>query len=131
MEFKTKFHLNDEVYIITKHMTYKMEICETCNNTGYVQIKDKTFKCPDCGGYTRRIQDSMKWELFEIPSGKIGKIIIESYANQYCKKDYHKQLTIKYMLDSTGVGSGTLWEEDNLCTSYEEAIKECKERNEL
>lgn len=132
MEFKTKFNHRDKVYMITKYMTFKIEECETCNGLGKIAIKEKTFTCPNCNGYSRKIPDKFEWQINEKKCGEIGKIIVESYDKRYCKKyeDYdYKELAVKYMINSTGIGSGTLWDEEDLFLTEEEALEECEKRN--
>ena len=132
MEFNTKYNHGDTVWVITKHMTYKMEDCPTCNNLGRVEINGKKFSCPNCGGYSKQVADEERWELYTyVQCGKIGRITIESYDKKYCKKNDHLPLKVTYMLDTTGVGSGTLWDEKDLFISEEDALLECDKRNKL
>lgn len=53
----------------------------------------------------------------------IGKIEIEEYAPKY-KERYKSE--VKYMLEETGVGSGTLWREDRLFATYDDAKEFCE-----
>ena len=132
MKFSTKYNHGDTVWMITKHMTYKMEDCPTCHNLGRVEINGKFFTCPNCNGYTKKVADEEKWELYTyVQCGKIGKITIESYRKEHSNKTNHPSLNITYMLDSTGIGSGTLWDEKDLFPSEEEALLECDKRNKL
>ena len=82
----------------------------------------KTRRCPDCGGNGgHREWECDKWHVCNKSCGRIGKIIVEIYDG---KEEY------KYMLDSTGVGSGTLWSEDVLFLNEIDAQIECNKRNE-
>lgn len=127
MEIKTKFNLNDTVYPIVRHGYNGVKKCETCSGLGTVKINntEKEITCPDCygrGGHEEWIPE--RWVLSS-DVGKIGKIDIELYAKKYTSyKDEYR-----YMLSSTGVGSGTCWKEEDLFLSSEEAIKECELRN--
>jgi len=55
-------------------------------------------------------------------TGIIGKISIVSYATE-------NNYRVKYMLDSTGIGSGTVHNECDIFGSEEEALVECSKRN--
>lgn len=64
-------------------------------------------------------------------SGKsiVGKIDVERYSSKHreyasCKDEN------KYMLESTGVGSGSVWREKDLFASEKEALEECVLRNQ-
>ena len=129
MEIKTKFNLDDTVYPIVRHGYDGVKMCETCNGTGIVKInnKDKEITCPDCygrGGHKQWVLE--RWVLSD-DIGKIGKVEVALYSKKYPDhKDEHR-----YMLSSTGVGSGTLWYESDLFISSDEAIKECELRNSV
>ena len=130
MEFKTKYNHGDTVYMITRHMTYKIESCPTCNNLGKVEINGESFTCPNCRGYSKQIADKEKWELYTYQEcGIIGRITAESYDKKYCVNDKEKKLKFTYMVDVTGIGTGSIWDENNLFLTREEAITECERRN--
>jgi len=131
MEFNTKYNHGDRVWIIVKNMTYKNVVCETCNNVGRVEINGKKFSCPSCYGNIKRIQDEEKWEVYDYQqTGIVGKINIESYSPEYIDRE-NFSLKVMYMLDSTGVGSGTMWKECDLFINQEDALLECDRRNKL
>jgi len=126
MKFESKFNHGDFVYTICYKDKYK-EIpngCKTCNGSGKVEISGDIFKCPRCKGYIEREKDSIEWYVSN--SGKIGKIEITSYLNG---NSYNKS-GVNYMIDSTGIGSGTVYNEKNIFTSRKEAEKECIKRTE-
>ena len=126
MIFDTKFNLGDTVYIITKNTTYKKKVCNTCDGMKYVVIKGKKFICPDCNGYERTEEDGSEWSV--TVSGEIGQIAVEVRSKKY-RNNNKKKSTTEYMIDSTGVGSGTVHYECDLFGSLEEATKECERRN--
>lgn len=128
MEIKTKYSLNDFVYPIFKGGYEKYEKCELCNGNGEVLIAntERETACPDCygqGGMNKWQEE--KWRVSLDSASKIGKVSVELYANRYKS---HKD-EIRYMLQSTGVGSGTLWSEENLFATEIEAQGECDRRN--
>lgn len=121
----TKFSLNDFVYVITRGGYDAFIPCETCNGAGKVELVNngKQISCPDCygrKGNKKWIQDKWICETF----GKIGKIETQFYADEY-----ERENEIRYMLDSTGVGSGTCWKEEHLFLSFEDAKAECERLN--
>jgi hypothetical protein len=133
MNIETKYNFGDFVVPIwVRREKIKVPTnCPACNDKGKVVLNDKEYTCPECRGYTYHTEDGdIEWYVIEDSVGYIGKIDIEFYDNQYIELENRKS-EIVYMLDSTGVGSGTMWREDCLLTSIEEAQKECNRRNEL
>ncbi len=126
MKIETKYSLGDFVYQIS---TYKGNVkvptnCPVCKDEGIVKLNKKDYCCPECRGYTyHTIEGDIKWYV-KNEIGCIGKVGVEIYADKYKNKD-----EIKYMLDITGIGSGTLWEENRLFLTIEEAQAECDKRN--
>ena len=128
MDITTKYDLGDYVYPISKRIK-KVKIptnCPACNDEGSVKINDKTYLCPDCRGYAYHTIDGDTEWCVEYKAGKIGKINIELYSPKYKRESHYK-----YMLNSTGVGSGQLWKEEDLLLSEEETQAECDRRNKL
>lgn len=127
MNINTKFSLGDPAVTITSDYVSRKVKCYTCNHTGRVVINDEEFTCPKCKGNCLRDQFcGHKSIIGEIST--IGKIQVEITDPKFC---YHEKEAYKvtYMLKSTGVGSGTLWNEKDLFSSREEAQKECDMRN--
>ena len=128
MQIKTKYNLGEQVYPIRLGRHSEHIKCKICEGKGEVTINntEKIISCPECygqGGRTVWLND--KWGVCVGSIGYIGKISVEIYDKAYeeGKREY------RYMLDSTGVGGGTLWKEDMLFTTKEEAEKECEIRN--
>lgn len=129
MEIITKFNLNQKVYPICNYQKEVVTTCPTCDGIGEVTIADKEYICPECyGSGTKTFVEPQKWQVINEYIGKIGKVAVELYVERYQKRNYEDQ--IRYMLKSTGVGSGTLWNEDDLFATIEEAQAECERRNE-
>lgn len=129
MNIQTKFSLNDFVYVITQGGYDAFIPCETCGGTGKVELigakEQKKINCPDCYGR----KGSKKWvqtKWIAETCGKIGKIEAQFYADEYKREN-----EIRYMLDSTGVGSGTCWKEERLFLSFEDAQNECERLNSV
>ena len=130
MLIETKYNYRDTVYpISTRFETFKIPTnCPACNDKGKVELNGNNYTCPKCRGYTyREVEGDIEYYV-AFSQGKVGKIDINIYDPKYEGK-YGNKSEIRYMLDSTGIGSGTVWEEDNLFLSREEAQAECDMRN--
>ncbi len=130
MKITTKYDLKDFVYPIKQGGYDEFINCETCEGKGIINVNNtkKTILCPVCWGHRgHKKWKADKWYVCKESYGQIGKVVVEIYDKKYHdgKKEY------KYMLDSTGVGSGTLWYEDRLFASVEDAQAECNRKNLL
>ena len=128
MEITTKFNLGQKVYPIRSFRKELITTCPICDGIGEVTISGKEYTCPECcGSGTRTLVEPQKWQVVDEYISKIGKIAVELYAERYQKRN---EGHTRYMLGATGVGSGTLWNEDDLFATIEEAQAECERRNE-
>lgn len=130
MEIKTKFNHGQRVQAIIQGKEEYTEKCPICEGNGYFIYKNKKIDCSESGcwgnGYIKKqkksawyIPKDINWSNFVIQ--KIGA---ELY-NPNNKKVSENRSWIYYMADS----SGTMWNEDNLFASVEEAQVECDKRN--
>ena len=123
---KPKFKIGQKVYaVISKSDTRQKHIeCEVCNSTGYVKVegREENFICPVCHGRTETEHYGYKY-IITLNKATIGKIDIQEYAPKY--ENRHKS-EIRYMLEETGVGSGTVWNEERLFATEEEANEFCE-----
>ena len=92
-------------------------------------IKDKKFECPDCYGKGGRTEYKTKaWNIVN------DEGILSGYDNVIkIDIDITKEKTeIRYLLGRkySKSYSGTLWDENDLFKTIEEAEIECKKRNE-
>lgn len=121
---KAKFKINQKVYAVSSKSVSKREHveCDVCNSTGRVKIngRDNDYVCPVCRGETKTVYDGFEY-VISYYEASIGKVQIEEYAARY---DYESRVT--YMLKETGVGSGTIWREDRLFATEEEAKEFCE-----
>ena len=125
MNITTKFNLGDYLYTISKGTKTITSTCKTCNGSGHIQVGEDDFSCPKCyGSKVEYVVKLNKWRIYPENCGVIGKVDIERYAEKYDKDD-----RTVYMLDSTGVGSGTLWYEDTCFLTRDEAQVECDRHN--
>lgn len=123
MKIKTNFNIGDYVYPVRRYQKQVYVKCKTCKGDGDVLIHNtsRRISCPDCygkgGGHEYKTEE---WHVIVEDFSKIGKIIVEIINN---KKTH-------YMIESTGIGSGTLWLEDDLFLDSQKAQLECTKRNE-
>lgn len=131
MKYQSKFDLDQRVFIIRcQNVTNEIE-CKICNNTGKVTIGIESFTCPKClGRATHEEYFGVRWYVGDC--GKIGKITVAQILPRYC---YNPKIEsgpkYNYMLDVTGVGSGTIHDESVLFASKDDAKQECIRRNKI
>ena len=125
MKFETKFNIDDDVYPIRQGGHNELINCKTCEGIGNISIKNNEFTCPYChGSKVEREWKPNKWTIDIDSSSKIGKIDVEKY-----REGINHENRIVYMLDNSGVGSGTCWHERDLFYTHNAAQKECDIRN--
>jgi hypothetical protein len=131
---KPKFKVGQEVYYCSYSSVPNTEICKTCRGLGRIEIAnfdDKTISCPKCygrGSVTSYLPT--QWVVAYHPS-RIGRVNTEEYSTEFLEnQEYNYENSISYMLVATGVGSGTLWPEEQLHETKELAEKWCKEKNQ-
>ena len=129
MNIITKYNLGDYIHTVSERRE-KIRIatnCQVCNDSGKItlQDKDKSYTCPECRGNTYHINEGDVEYYVSDRSGEIGNVRAEIYDKKYKREETR----IIYMLDSTGVGSGTLWYEEDLFLTDADAKAECVTRN--
>jgi len=125
MNITTKFNLGQTVYPIISLNAYRFQNCKYCDGIGEIPLKGENISCPKCYGRKGEqvyLDNAKVWIVDTVHYGIIGKIDIELYAEQYLK---NHENTFRYMLSSTGVGSGTLHDESRLFENKELAQMEC------
>lgn len=129
MEIKTKFDLGQRVYIIQKSGQLIKRDCPACNGNGnIVNEKNFVFHCENCqGSGITETWYSTNWQI-AYEKAKIGRVGVELYRETFINRGSEKN-RITYMVDETGVGSGSLWNEDDIFATKEEALEECEKRN--
>lgn len=121
---KPKFEIGQKVFAVTN--TYDSEEvhveCDVCNSTGKVKIngRNEEYDCPICHGEIVEKHHGFKY-IIAYCNATIGKVQTEEYAKRY--RSYQSHIT--YMLQETGVGSGSIWREERLFATEEEAIDFC------
>ena len=127
MNVKTKHNIGDLVYPIRKNGYNKRIGCKTCTGSGRVRINDtkRTMSCPDCYGRGGNMEwQTEEWRVVHKSVSKVGKISFEIYRKEEEREDQKY-----YMLEATGIGSGSNWSEENLFKSSDKAKLECDKRN--
>lgn len=123
MNITTKYNLGDAVYVVLSNCTKRIVKCTACDNTGVIKIKGDDFLCPKCKGAAKHpIYVGPHYYIYT--SGIIGKVEVAVYA-----EGYDNEPATRYMLDSTGVGSGNLWKEEETFPTKEAAQAFCDEKN--
>ena len=121
-----KFKVGQKVYAVSNRSDTKQKHveCDVCNSTGYVKVegREENFVCPVCYGRTETEHYGYKY-VISYYEATIGKVEIQEYAPKY--RHRHKS-EIRYMLEETGVGSGTVWREERLFATEEEANEFCE-----
>jgi RecJ-like exonuclease len=115
MEIKTKFNVNDKLYVIG--VNKKEERCKICNGTGTVLIKKKIFTCPECNGKGREFT-KQHWEIY-MSETYPEKINIEIEEGQKPK--------ISYVFMWSDIPEYI--DEKDCFATKEQAQKECDRRN--
>lgn len=124
MKVETRFSCGDEVWTIYSESTYRKVDCLTCERSGSVKIGDETFICPKCHGQSKH--DKCVGNLWHIGhKSRVGQVTYEHRVGT----GYEDGVTIRYMIVATGVGSGTVYKEENVLASREEAQSVCDARN--
>lgn len=127
MKYETKFSIGDTVFTISSERAYRIVQCTTCQGGRTVKIGAEEFVCPKCDGKAAHPQYvGHKW--FISHSGSVGKVTVEHTDTSRFYPD-DEPLQVKYMIDSTGIGSGSVWEEEHLFPTRESAQAECDRRN--
>ena len=111
MRFETKFGIGDEVVVIVNRQQEIRVDCGGCAGKGGINLADgERYLCPKCRGraYTRTFGDT-QW--YYEARGRVGKVSTSVWV-----EDEELKSRISYMLDTTGSGTGTLWDEAKVWT---------------
>jgi hypothetical protein len=129
MKIETRFDLGQTVWAIRHQGVYRIIACEVCGKTGKITIGTEEFVCPKCNGKSAHPIWSGEKHYVSC-HGIVGQVAPVYVDTRFC--DYAKEpIQHNYMIDSTGVGSGQVWRENELFASREEAQAECDKRNGL
>jgi len=123
MKIETKYSNGDLVWYIGTDACERLMACKTCEDKKEIEIKGEFFRCPSC--VTDRRNNRWAYRSYVRGSSIIGKVIF-SHEYKYHDPDV---IEIQYMLEDTGIGSGTLWYENKLFSTKEEAQAWCDKFN--
>jgi len=140
MKLESKYDIGQKVFHISQCKRKEWVSCDSCAGTGIITLVNNVKrKCPDCYGRCGEYKYfDMQWEVVSqltlaqiticarniIKTGifdNIGKLSDESNTT----------FEIEYMAYESGVGSGSVYQEDNLFSKKEEAQVECDKRNTI
>ncbi len=120
------FDLGQQVFCVRKDGAYRNVKCDACHQTGAIDLGGESFTCPKCEGKSKHRQ-YVGHKYYVAHSGRVGKIEAVVYSDLYDRDDDGSG--VRYMIDTTGVGSGQVWKESELFKTREEADAFCTERN--
>jgi len=125
MKLESKYDLGDKVFWIQKRQTTVHYTCKFCEGEKKVTgANNQKRNCPDCYGYGQKTKPGpIKWQVHE-QELTIGQVRIKVVANYIL----HYEDETDYMCLETGVGSGSIYREEDLFPTKEEAEAECKKR---
>jgi hypothetical protein len=124
MNITTKFSLGDTVVPIGRRIETISDPCPTCEGTGMLAlVKGGSVPCTVKECWYGRInrQQTHPWAVRADLTSTVGIVRGEHEAASPPE--------VRYMIFSTGVGSGTVWKEEDLFATDDEAQAECDRRN--
>lgn len=122
MNLKSKYNIGDKVVRIDEIRQSIFIPCKACEGTGTYFLNDSIErKCPECFGNKGKVEwaGTHNWIIMK-KDLTIGLIRIEANGNN---------IKCQYMCEETGIGTGSIWKEEELFLSVEMAEKECKKLN--
>lgn len=121
-----KFSLGQEVIAISRALMYRADPCRTCKGTKAIDVCGERFRCPKCEGTGNEKTGEYNW--YVSCTGRVGQVRITHTAASP-GRDEAGSIVVEYMIDATGVGSGTIWSECNLFVDRSAAGEEIAFRN--
>jgi hypothetical protein len=136
MNLSSKYDMGQRVAsIMTATVDHPPVKCPACED-GTVLLCGERYQCPNCKG-KKTIQATGRGWVVGV-CGRIGSVEIEHrIVTEHTSFDYDEDeieegqavTRTSYMLDETGIGSGSIYPERRLFSSREEAQAECDKRN--
>lgn len=126
MVITTRFNLGQKVWRLSLHSPTKHVQCGACEGTGEVPLaNNEKWTCPSCvGRRVKRVSPPVCWNVG-------GPYIIGQVRVQLNIPGLNERGDERiYMFVETGIGSGTLHEEEHIFPSHEMAEKEKALRDE-
>lgn len=121
MKLQSTYSLGEHVYYITSSRWPKNVMCNACAGFGTIELKDSSsIICPRCYGRGLITETWIdEYRVRDTPL-TVGQVRIEISVTEYKEE---------YMMEETGVGSGSIYDVTDLFPSKVEAELECKRRN--
>ncbi len=139
MILQSKYDLNQEVYVIQKDHKQEWIKCPACGGNGHVTLLNGDRTCPECYGRAGHyVNRQLEWQVKGMLT--IGQIrheitniepddIFDNVGHYKEGNTKTKVQYMQYMAYETGVGSGTLYYEDKLFPTLDDAEIECNKLN--
>lgn len=142
MVIETRFSLGQEVWQVGRQKHIHETTCPSCEGRGRVNVRGadgverETYcpyeKCRGRGHFTERT-----WDIYRVRgSGLIGSIEVRIFDTKLAPSYADRPREERYMIDSTGIGSGTVhaledgeWAHTHLFATEDEAQAFCDAEN--
>lgn len=117
--YKTKLSVGDTAYRVSLSQKRYTKTCPLCAGNGRVKIaaSDRTVSCPECHWGKVTVSDPLS---HVVGIDVVGQVAIEDRAGN---------VKITYMLESTGVGSGSVWSDADVFAVQSDALAEALRRD--
>lgn len=120
MTIETQFEIGQKVW----------HPCEACGGSGQVELKNGVRTCPECYGRRGRYEyEPTRWMLAEGRYDNGGLVYIAPLTIGQIRVQLGHDPETRLMMEETGVGSGRLWNGENVFLSESDALSECEKRN--
>ncbi len=133
MIINTKYDIGQRIWTIRKERRFEQNRCKFCGGSGIVNAvsnnntgSSKPVRCPECNGQGFF---SSKESTLVYSVGSCSEIGAVEYREIHFPRG-KRTVEIRYMLKFSGIGSGTLWPEDELFPTVQEAQEYCDRMNE-
>lgn len=123
-----KYDIGQRVHHISRSLLYRADPCLTCHGEKTITLDGERFRCPRCEG--KGTAQKPEWRWLVSVSGCVGQIQATLVAAEQAERAGVDLYSVKYMLDATGVVSGSVYSERDVFPTLEDAEAECKRRND-
>ncbi len=116
MRLESKFSLGDWVYVVERAEVHDRIACPFCGGEGSIEGKDGTTRyCPIC------LDRKEVWGPTLATHKATGPLCVGRVTVEVTSGGEYEARKETYMLNETGVGSGTVWDVGRLHETREEA----------
>lgn len=131
MELESKYNPNQQVWHVCSCPKEIREECPSCRGVGHLVGADGSKNsCSTC--YGRRFVSEWEQNVPQVFGPyTIGQIRIVYTEASHRKSEFsnygsrNRSIKVEYMMYETGVGSGTIYDEESLYQTKEEATQAC------